>query len=128
MKLITILAAGMFLLGAFNYARADELNCEYGSHDKFVSVAAEQGIAHKELSPADVARIIEKKGPPPNGDKEKPFTAEIVETEDQAKLFFFQDGCLVNTIGPLPKYFILRLFDDGQVESDTMLFRVSAHG
>ncbi len=115
-RILIAATTGLFLLAAaVSYARAD--GCQFGSFEAWQTQIAEiDGAVTTQLPDGDVARIIESKGAPPNGKEGVHYTAHLVVKDDMAAIFFFQEGCLINRIGPAPRFLILQLF--GQVEAD----------
>ena len=114
-RIIAAAAIGLMLLaGAVTYAHSAE--CEYGSFDEWKTQMETIDATSVQMTDGDVSRILADKGPPPNGKPGVHYTAHLVTKDDMAAIFFFQEGCLVNRIGPAPKFLILQMF--GQVEAD----------
>lgn len=113
-RILIAATAGLFLLaGAISYAHSAE--CEIISEAALRESLTEQGAKSFDLTAADVARVLEQKGMPPNGDETKPYKIIYAELADVGILFFIQEGCAINKIGPAPSFMIQNLL--GQVSA-----------
>lgn len=113
-KTIAIISAILFALaGSISLARAD---CASGIT---LAEAAENftknGAQVQVLTPADVSRIIDTKGAPPNGEDNVPYEMILVLQNGMGAIFVSQNDCLINRIGPAPEFVIQQLF--GQVSA-----------
>lgn len=113
-RVLTAAGAGMFLLGLGFCAKAAE--CESGiTPTEIVENFTKNGAQVQVLSQADVDRIIDKKGAPPNGREGVPYEMILVLQNGMGAIFVAQEDCLINRIGPAPEFVIQQLF--GQVSA-----------
>lgn len=95
-----IFAAAFLLLGAYNYAKADDCRDNL-KFTNFVAAMNEDKIPVRPLTEVELKFLLETKGPPP---VEAPFEISLVETEDNSMLLIVKDGCIVGKLGPLPTF------------------------
>jgi hypothetical protein len=123
-RIILAAATGLLLLTAgISFARAADCPANSIEQSRLIQNFTEkEGHAVSVLTEGDVARIIDKKGAPPNAEEGVPLEMVLVTNDTIAALFVFQKGCLINRIGPAPIFMIQQLF--GQV-SATVPYRQS---
>lgn len=61
-----------------------------------------EGVKVRDLTAAEQARLIDKKGPPPNT-KGGELKMELMETETAAAVNVYEDGCYLTHLGPARK-------------------------
>lgn len=109
-RILLAVTTGLFLLaGAVTYANSAE--CEHGSFEQFKEAMTAQEATTIQLDDTQVQAIFGKYGTPPNGKEGVHYVGHYVVVGETAGLFFFQEGCLVNRIGPGPKFMILNILD-----------------
>lgn len=79
--------------------------CEHDTVENLqvqVDRAKEIGAVAKVLTNAEVAEVLDKVGKPPNAVEDMGIGIIRVDHEGWAALFFTQNGCYINRIGPVP--------------------------
>lgn len=96
--LISILAATFIFLGAYSFARSEEV-CTNPFPEFVETVTSVQGNTVKPITDAEREQLYAKKGPPPIAE---PFDVDVAKTETAGMIVIVKDGCIVGNIGPVP--------------------------
>lgn len=104
-KFLQRLFTGVALAGLVFVTPVLAQECEYGTQVELntqVARAAETGAVVKTLTDTEVAEVLEKVGRPPNAADSPGIGITRVDHEGWAALFFTQNGCFIDRIGPVP--------------------------
>ena len=104
------------LLMTFSLSLPAFAACEYGTFDAVRAAADSQNVALTELTDAEMASLLNKKGPPPNAEEGKAIRVYVARVGDNSVLLIEQDGCFLNRLGPLPTPVLNDLIGSTQAE------------
>lgn len=63
------------------------------------------------LTDDEIAKVIDRKGPPPHATTDGPFEMDLVFTDEVAGINVYENGCYVDRLGPTTKDGIFKLLD-----------------
>jgi hypothetical protein len=110
-KFLITTAAIIFLgLAGVTYSKAAECTT-LSKVEAREEMAKIEGVEVYDLTKAEIAKVLDKKGVPPNAVPDAEIEMELVAKENIRAINVYQNGCFINRLGPTSPEAIDRLLD-----------------